>query len=107
MKADADYVQLAGNPVDRIEWKALNVVLATDPEQMESTTRSVGQFAARAMRPVIIHLYARTRKQDGVLSQALKKGAVESGGRNSVKLEHHIHPDFQPRVQLLVREGAQ
>lgn len=107
LKAEAEYVQLADKPADRIEWKSLNVVLPGEPAQADSVMTAVGQFAARGAKPVIIHLYARNRKQDGVLSQALKKGAVASGGRNSVKLEHHIHPDFPARVQLLIREGTQ
>lgn len=107
LKAEAEYVQLADKPADRIEWKSLNVVLPGEPAQADPVMTAVGQFAARGAKPVIIHLYARNRKQDGVLSQALKKGAVASGGRNSVKLEHHIHPDFPARVQLLIREGTQ
>lgn len=107
LKAEAEYLQLADKPADRIEWRSLNVVLSSDPVQADKVMTAVGQFAARGAKPVIIHLYARNRRQDGVLSQALKKGAVESGGRNSVKLEHHIHPDFPARVQLLIREGTQ
>lgn len=107
MKVEVEYLQVSDKPTDRIEWKSLNVVLSADPAQADAVMTAIGQFAARGAKPVIIHLYARSRKQDGVLSQALKKGAVESGGRNSVKLEHHIHPDFPVRVQLSIREGAQ
>lgn len=107
LNAEVEYKQVPAQPVDRIEWKVLNVVLPEDQVQMEGVMTTVGQFAARAAQPVMIHLYVRNRKQDGQLSQALKKGAIESGGRNSVKLDHHIRPDFQPRVQLSVREGTQ
>lgn len=107
LKVEARYNQVAAKPADRIEWKALSVVLSSDVDQMDAVMASVGQFAARASQPVVIHLYARNRKQDGVLSQALKKGAVASGGRNSVRLEHHINPDFAPRVDVAVREGTQ
>ena len=106
LKAEAEYEQLPGKPADRIEWKSMTVVLSSDLAQADAVMTAVGQFAARGAKPMIIHLYARNRKQDGVLSQALKKGAVQSGGRNSVKLEHHIHPDFPVRVQLSIREGA-
>lgn len=108
LKVEASYEQVSAKPADRIEWKALSVVLAQDADQMDVVMASVGQFAARATQPVVIHLYARTRKQDAVLSQALKKGAVASGGRNSsVRLEHHIHPDYAPRVEVTAREGTQ
>lgn len=106
LQAEAEYEQLSSRQGERLEWKSLNVVLPAEPARMDGVMLAVGHFAARATRPLDIRLYARTRKQDGSLSQALKKGAVQSGGRNSVKLDHHIHPDYVPRVQLTVREGT-
>lgn len=105
LKAEAEYEQRSVREGERLEFRSLNVVLPSEAARMDGVMQAIGHFAARASRPVDIHLYARTRKQDTSLSQALKKGAVQSGGRNSVKLDHHIHPDFVPRVQVTVREG--
>lgn len=105
LKTEAVYAQVADKPADRIEWKSFYVNLPAEAKAAESVLRSVGQFAASAKAPVKVGLYARTAKQDKQLSAALKQGAIESGGRNSVKLDHSIASNLQPKVEVMIREG--
>lgn len=105
LKTEAVYVQVSDKPADRIEWKSFYVNLPADAKGAESVLRSVGQFAASAKQPVKVGLYARSAKQDKQLSAALKQGAIESGGRNSVKLDHNVASNLQPKVEVMNREG--
>lgn len=105
LKTEAVYVQVPDKPADRIEWKSFYVNLPADAKAADGVLRSVGQFVASAKQPVRVGLYARTAKQDKQLSAALKQGAIESGGRNSVKLDHNIASNLQPKVEVMIREG--
>lgn len=104
LKPEAKYEQLPGKPADRVEWKKLGVALPGDITQFEGVMRAVGQFAATAGKPVNVALYAASNKQDKQMTAALKQGAIESGGRNSVKVDHNISPSLQAKVEILVRE---
>lgn len=104
LKPEAKYEQLPGKPADRIEWKKLGVALPGDVAQFDGVMRAVGQFAATAGKPVNVVLYAANNKQDKQMTAALKQGAIDSGGRNSVKVDHNISPSLQAKVEILVRE---
>lgn len=105
LKTEAVYAQVSDKPADRIEWKSFYVNLPADAKGAEAVLRSVGKFAASAKQAVKVGLFARSTKQDKQFSAALKQGAIESGGRNSVKLDHNIATSLQPKVEVMIREG--
>lgn len=87
---------------ERIEWRSIRCTLPLDARQADKIAADAAAFAARASLPARIEIAARSNREDERLSRAVKAGALASGGRNRVKLDHLIAPDLAPAIKIEV-----
>lgn len=92
------------NQPGMMEFRSLLIPVPANAKQAAEVVRSVAAFAARANTPVRILLNCRTNTEDKRLSQEIKQGAVQSGGRNSVVLEHDINAVKPRQILVEIRE---
>jgi len=84
----------------RIEWRVIRCILPSDARAADRVASEAAAFAARVGHAARIEIVAKNHREDLRLSRAVKNGALASGGRNKVKLDHVITAD-RPR-QILV-----
>ena len=101
LQAAASYDATPG----RIEWRSIRSTVPVDARQADKIVAEAAAFAARASLPARIEIAARSDREDERLSRAVKAGALASGGRNRVKLDHLIAPDLAPAIKIEVWEA--
>ena len=77
---------------ERIEWRLVRSALPANTKLADQMAYDAAAFAARASAPARIEIVVKNHREDERLSRAIKAGALASGGKNKVKLDHVIAP---------------